>query len=152
MAKETNISWAHCTQNFEQGCDKIAPECAHCYIERTLRQQHLEPWGKVYRSKSTWGNPDKWERECAAAGVYKRVFTDSLSDFFHVGADAWRHEAWQIIKRTPHLIYLILTKRPVRIASHLPPDWPYANVWLGVSTGCIQTLNKMDSLRKIEIH
>jgi hypothetical protein len=44
-------------------------------------------------------------------------------------------EAWAIIKATPHLTYQILTKRPERIAGHLPADWGegYPNVWLGTS-------------------
>jgi len=81
-----------------------------------------------------------------------RVFTCSESDFFHVKADAWRPDAWDVIRDTPNLIYLILTKRPDRIKGHLPPDWPYRNVWLGVSVGCQRTLNKMDTLRQIPIH
>jgi protein gp37 len=81
-----------------------------------------------------------------------RVFTDSLSDFFLPAADKLRPEIWNIIKMTPHCIYMILSKRPELIAKRLPPDWPYPNVWLGVSSGCRQTLNKMDSLREIVIH
>ena len=34
--ENTNIAWAHDTQNFWVGCDQIAPECAHCYIDREL--------------------------------------------------------------------------------------------------------------------
>jgi protein gp37 len=76
------------------------------------------------------------------------VFTCSISDFFSARADEWRAEAWKIIHDTPSLVWFVLTKRPERIASHLPPDWGmgYPNVWLGTSTGCRQTLNKMDTL------
>jgi len=56
------------------------------------------------------------------------------------------------MKYTPNLVWLILTKRPERIERHLPADWPYINVWLGVSTGCKGTLNKMDTLRTIPVH
>lgn len=43
-------------------------------------------------------------------------------------------EAFSIMRQTPH-IFQIPTKRPERIASHLPRDWGegYPNVWLGVS-------------------
>src|SRR3990167_5422001 len=60
----------------------------------------------------------------------------SWSDWFHETADPWRDEAWDIIRRTPRLTYQILTKRPERIADHLPADWGptgYPNVWMGVS-------------------
>jgi hypothetical protein len=30
-----------------------------------------------------------------------RMFTCSLSDFFHKKADPWRDDAWKIIKSTP---------------------------------------------------
>lgn len=152
MAETTGISWAHATQNFWLGCDKIAPECAHCYIDRTLLRQGREPWGEIYKTK-TWDKPYTWSRNMPA-GMAWRVFTNSLSDFFHVKADGWRAAAWRVIRNTPNLVYLILTKRPERIEKCLPPDWPeaYPNVWPGVSTGCRQTLNKMDTLRRIPIH
>lgn len=158
MAENTGISWAHNTQNFWVGCDKCAPECAHCYIYREIRKQAdwqgdgglRKPWGEVYLTK-TWKDPAKWEMEAFRADHAKRVFTCSLSDFFHVKADPWRETAWRIIRHTPHLVWLILTKRPELIANRLPRDWGrgYKNVWLGVSTGCNQTLHKMDTLRKI---
>ena len=151
--ENSNIAWTHNTQNFWLGCDKIAPECAHCYIGRTLRQQGREPWGQLYRTK-TWNNPAKWQKQAEAQGTCYRVFTNSLSDFFHAEADAWREEAWDIVKDTPNLVWLILTKRPELVASRLPKDWGggYPNVWLGTSVGCNRTLNKMDSLRKIPVH
>ncbi|HTA22657.1 MAG TPA: DUF5131 family protein [Terriglobales bacterium] len=150
MAENSGISWTHNTQNFWVGCDKVAPECAKCYIGRILPKQGREPWGEVHRTQ-TWAEPWKWEREGVRLGTAKRVFTCSLSDFFHVKADPWRREAWAIIKRTPHLVWLVLTKRPELIEARLPRDWGngYPNVWLGVSTGCRKTLNKMDILRRI---
>jgi protein gp37 len=155
MSENTGISWAHNTQNFWVGCDKVAPECAHCYIDRVIRKQKedgvfREPWGKVYRTK-TWGEPIKWQVRAAGKHML-RVFTCSLSDFFHKDADPWRDEAWEIIRHTPNLVWLVLTKRPSLIESRLPSGWPFPNVWLGVSTGSVGTLNKMDVLRKIPIH
>ena len=120
--KNSTIAWTHNTQNFWVGCDKIAPECAHCYIDRALRMQGREPWGRVYRTK-TWREPFKWQREAEEAGVCRRVFTNSLSDFFHADADAWREEAWDVIRRSPNLVWLILTKRPELVAARLPKDW-----------------------------
>jgi protein gp37 len=73
-----------------------------------------------FQAPLTWRNP-------------ARVFTCSFSDFFAQEADPWRNEAWDIIRRTPHLMYLILTKRPERIVDHLPAGWPWPNVALGVT-------------------
>jgi protein gp37 len=141
------------------GCDMVAPECAHCYIGRIIRKfkdrdtgEFRKPWGEVFRAKTTWDSPRKWQRAAEKDGKAVRVFTCSLSDFFHVKADPWRDEAWQVIKDTPNLVWLVLTKRPELVERRLPADWPYANVWLGVSTGCRATLNKMDTLRRIPVH
>jgi protein gp37 len=155
MAENSGISWTHHTQNFWLGCSKIAPECGHCYIDRMLRKMGREPWGQLYKtSEGLWKNPAKWERKAAARGKSLRIFTCSLSDFFHQDADQWRPEAWKMIRDTPHLAWLILTKRPGRILSHLPPDWGdgYHNAWMGVSTGCLKTLHLMDLLRKVPAH
>jgi len=48
------------------------------------------------------------------------IFSASLSDFFLAEADPWRPDAWDVIRRTPQHRYLLLTKRPERIADHLP--------------------------------
>jgi len=64
------------------------------------------------------------------------IFVCSWSDFFIPEADEWRADAWNIIRRTPRLVYQILTKRPERIEQCLPDDWGgkgYPNVFLGVS-------------------
>lgn len=152
--KNSHIGWTHNTQNFWLGCDKIAPECAHCYIARQLLRMGLEEWGSLYRAKTTWGDPLKWQREAVAQRHCLRIFTNSLSDFFHADADLWREEAWDVIRSTPNAVYLILTKRPELISKRLPKDWGdgWANDWLGVSCGCKMTLNKMDALRRIPIH
>ena len=151
--ENSRISWTHHTQNFWLGCDMIAPECAHCYIGRTLRRQERQPWGRLYRS-TTWQNPHRWEASARNTGHCFRVFTNSLSDFFHARADFWRAEAWEVIRLTPHLVYLILTKRPELILNRLPHDWGagWQNVWFGVSVGCKSTLNKIDSLRSVNMH
>jgi protein gp37 len=80
------------------------------------------------------------------------VFICSLSDFFHVGIDECRAQLWAIMRRTPHLIYRVLTKRPERIKAHLPPDWGngYPNVWLGVTVEAKQWLHRMDTLRDVK--
>jgi protein gp37 len=193
--ENSNISWTNDTWNPWVGCDKVAPECQYCYIYREVRKQPdwetgkqpgcrtaplRQPWGKLYLTK-TWRDPYAWQKELQA-GTYKSVFTCSLSDFFHAGADdrsvspqtsapslalnmhrrsavkcgstLWRDCAWQVIKDTPNIVYQILTKRPENILSRLPKDWGegWHNVWVGTSVGCNATLSKLDSLRKVPVH
>jgi len=83
------------------GCDKVAPECAPCYIDRTVLRvknpaagEFRKPWGKIFRtSESLWKNPAKWERKAPAIGKALRIFTCRESDFFRDKVDTWRHEA-----------------------------------------------------------
>lgn len=149
MSKETGISWTHHTWNPWEGCSKISPGCANCYMFEQLRRYGRDP-GVVRRTK-TWGDPERWEQEAMRASRIDRVFTCSLSDFFHEGADEWRPAAWEVIRRCPHLHFQVLTKRPLRIADHLPPDWGegYPNVWLGVSIESNNYVWRADVLRQI---
>lgn len=127
MSERTGIEWTDKTWNPWHGCTKVSPGCAHCYMFRDKKRYGQNP-DVVARSKTTFRDPLKWKEPA-------RVFTCSWSDFFHEAADAWRGDAWAIIRETPHLTYQILTKRAERIAAHLPENWGegWPNVWLGVS-------------------
>src|SRR3989337_4034016 len=95
---------------------------------------------------ATFNAPLKWKDPA-------KVFTCCWSDFFIEEADDWRDEAWDVISRTPHLSYQILTKRPENILSRLPENWGsgWPNVWLGVSvetqeyTRTIEVLTQIDA-------
>src|SRR5256885_495021 len=65
----------------------------------------------------------------------KKIFTNSMSDYFIEEADQWRDRAWDIIRKHPQFDWQILTKRPERIMQCLPPDWNEGliHVWFGVS-------------------
>jgi protein gp37 len=133
MGIKTIIGWTERTWNVWIGCDKISPGCANCYMFTWQYRYGMDPT-KVRKTK-TWRDPFKWQREAERDGRRYRVFTCSLSDFFHPGADAWRPEAWSIIRSTPNLTYQVLTKRPELMRERMPADWGagYPNVWLGTS-------------------
>lgn len=128
MAKNTGIDWTDHTWNPWQGCRKVSPGCANCYMYRDKKRFGQDPTSVVRSKPTTFNFPLtlKWKEPA-------KVFVCSWSDFFIEDADQWRDEAWDIIRKTPHLIYQILTKRPENIADRLPPDWPLSNVWLGVT-------------------
>jgi protein gp37 len=157
MGDKTAISWTRYTWNPWRGCQRVSPGCAHCYMftaqeKRAEESGDFETWNPtIIHRTTTWRDPDRWQREAAAAGRTERVFSCSWSDFFIPAADGWRPEAWQIIRRTPNLIYQIPTKRPENIPDRLPPDWGngYPNVWLGVSVENPRYLWRVDALRKI---
>src|SRR3990167_7697011 len=165
MGETTKISWTDHTWNPWQGCRKVSPGCKNCYAERLVEDRMGRDFKEIRRSTPTTFNaPLKWEASIAKRLQHhspdaidrELVFTCSISDFFIEEADAWRDEAWKIIRRTPHLTYQILTKRPERITDHLPTTcfqcgeewrrhyasipfmsphqgWPWPNVWLGTS-------------------
>ncbi len=141
MGEKTSIEWTEHTWNPWHGCQHVSPGCEHCYMFAAKRRYGQDPTA-VVRSRTTFDEPLKWKKP-------RLVFTCSWSDFFIAEADPWRAEAWGIIRRTPHLTYQILTKRPARIASHLPPDWPLQNVWLGVSVEARVYRYRADVLRRI---
>ncbi len=135
MGKETGISWCHHTWNWIQGCAKVSPGCDNCYMFRDKARYGQDPTVVIRSKPHTFNAPLRWNREAKAAGVVRRVFVASWADFFGAESDAWRDDAWAIIRQCDSLIFQVLTKRHGRIAAHLPSDWGagYPNVWLGVS-------------------
>jgi protein gp37 len=141
MGSKTGIAWTDATWNPWYGCTHVSPGCDNMYAEQRRYGNNPEI---VKRARpATFNAPLKWK-----AG---RVFTCSWSDFFISDADEWRDEAWDIIRRTPHLTYQVLTKRPVLIKSRLPKDWGdgWPNVWLGVSVENSEQLKRLDGLKDI---
>jgi protein gp37 len=146
MGKNTAIEWTGTvlpdgtikpghTWNPWQGCRKVSPGCANCYMYRDKHRFNQDPATVIRSSKATFTAPLKWKEPA-------KVFVCSWSDFFIEDADDWRDEVWEIMRRTPHLTYLLLTKRPENMASRLPADWPLKNVWLGVTAENDDMLHK----------
>lgn len=135
MGENSLIQWTTHTWNPWQGCQKVSPGCANCYMFRDKLRYGQDPEVVVRSKPPTFNRPVRWNREAHEAGRIDRVFTASWADFFSKEADDWRADAWKIIRECPHLIFQILTKRHGRIRDNLPPDWGdgYPNVWLGVS-------------------
>jgi protein gp37 len=143
------VEITHHTWNPWRGCTKISPGCKNCYMFRDQARYGRDP-AEVVRTK-TWGEPLRWQRKAEAAGRTELVFTCSWSDWFHEDADAWREEAWAVVRRCPNLVFQVLTKRPERITEHLPADWGdgYSNVWLGVSVERNDYCWRADVLRAV---
>jgi protein gp37 len=153
MGESSAIEWTTATWNPWRGCDKVSPGCAHCYMFRDQQRYGRDPSVVVRAADSTFYAPlraRKW-RDLAAGSL---VFTCSWSDWFHEDADPWRDEAWGVIRERPDLTWQILTKRPERIADHLPRWWgdadaeAPANVWLGVSIENRRYVHRAEVLRQ----
>ena len=157
MGENTKIQWADHTWNCWHGCLKVSDGCKNCYMFRDKERYGMEPRKIVRAATKKFREPLKWKEG--------KVFTCSWSDFFIEEADKWRPEAWEIIRKTPHLIYQILTKRPERITCCMPYGWfndwfmgannqfvgeknpnVFNNVWLGVSIENNESINRINPL------
>lgn len=139
MSDSSKIEWTGATWNPWQGCRKKSPACKFCYMFADKKRYRQDPLDVHRSAKATFDSPLKWQREVERGdrtGNDRLVFTCSWSDWFIREADAWRDDAWAIIKACPDLIFQVLTKRPERMGEHLPwseKEAAWSNVWLGVS-------------------
>ncbi len=141
MGTGTAIEWAHHTYNPWFGCTRISPACDHCYAAEWDKRYHGgEHWGagapRKRTSVQTRNAPYRWARHARETGERPRVFCCSLADVFDNEVPAeWRDELWQVIRDTPELDWLLLTKRIGNVRSMLPDDWGegWPHVWLGIT-------------------
>ena len=186
MGETTTIEWCDHTFNPWIGCAKVSAGCKHCYAESLMdtRWQKVR-WGeggtRTVTSDSYWRLPARWDREAQAGGAPSvhddptpgrrpRVFCASLADVFEDRSDLVepRTRLLKLIALTPHLDWLLLTKRPERIEplllQSLDPDPPLGtdsvlltagrpvhewqwrniprNIWFGTSAEDQATLNE----------
>jgi protein gp37 len=137
MAKDTKISWAHHTVNWWTGCSKVSAECKNCYAEALVKRMGRSFADRKMRVAAAMKEAYAYDAQAKALGKRAIVFTNSLADFFDPAADTERDAIWEVIRRTPNLYWMILTKRPHLIAKRLPSDWGdgWENVWLGTTCG-----------------
>jgi protein gp37 len=131
VGANTGIQWADHTWNPWQGCHKVSAGCANCYMEREKLRYGQDPFTVKRSARATFNQPIT-----AGYAPGSRIFVCSWSDFFIEEADGdLRHDAWDIIRQSRQLIFMILTKRIERAAQCLPPDWGegWPNVWGGVT-------------------
>lgn len=140
MGQDTAIEWADHTFNPWWGCTAVSPACDHCYAEALAKRTGAANLWKGERrrtSEANWNLPLKWNRQAERDGRRFRVFCASMADVFDNQVDReWRDALWRLIGDTPHLDWLLLTKRPQNIPKFIPDcddSWPWPNVWLGTT-------------------
>ncbi len=161
MSLHTSIAWCDATFNPWIGCTKVSAGCAHCYAEADFdRRKHVAKWGagqpRHRTSPAYWKEVLKWEDDCARFNIRRRVFCASLADWLDDEIPIeWLADLLEFIHCTPHLDWLLLTKRPqnwrprMELVSKMNPaglnvnfadsarhwleGWAPANVWLGTS-------------------
>jgi protein gp37 len=154
LAENSKIEWCDSTFNPWMGCTRISPACDHCYAAKStpVRSMRLE-WDKDRHRTAVeyWKLPLRWNRDAerfhAEHGRRQRVFCASLADVFdNEVPEEWRADLFRLIRETPNLDWLLLTKRignaPRMIDRALTdghlltsrePFWPWPNVWIGAT-------------------
>lgn len=156
MGENTKIEWADHTFNGWIGCSHVSKGCMNCYAERDFdHRYHKVEWGprgtRVETSDKNWAKPFKWNKAAEERGHVDLVFCASLADVFEdyhaIGINPevpvktlsrWRERLFDMMVKTPWLIWLVLTKRPENVMGMVPHSWRTvgrwpANVWLGFS-------------------
>lgn len=156
MGETTRIGWCDRTWSPWHGCAKVSEGCTNCYAESMSKRNPvvLGIWGVngTRVASKGWDKPRKWDEQAARAGERIRVFP-SICDPFEDRPELIdpRSRFLRLIRDTPNLDWLVLTKRPENAARMLaraewaldpdaagpfPPESPRAlppNLWLGVS-------------------
>lgn len=159
MGEVTTISWCDHTFSPWIGCTKVSAACDACYAEQMMANRfHRVVWGqpgeagtRVRTSRANWGKPLTWDRKAAANGTNPFVFCASLADVFDNQVDPeWRRDLFDLIRTTPHLTWLLLTKRPqliVRLYEEAHRLIPSGDPWpRNAAIGC--TVVTQDEARR----
>lgn len=156
MGESTSIAWTDGTFNPWWGCVEVSPACDNCYARTWDARFNGDHWGKDaprrFFGDKHWNEPLKWNKAAAASGERFLVFCASMSDVFEVyhpriggsesgesalnvdPLDEHRLRLFDLIRKTPHLTWLLLTKRPQNIGRMLPADLKAArHIWLGTT-------------------
>lgn len=153
MGNKSSIQWTDATWNIAVGCTKVDEDCKYCYMYRqSLGNKRYDP-KQVRKTTTVFNLPLKYKETKSQCWEGRPlIFTSSLTDVFHEAIDPFREEMWDIIRKCPHLIFQILTKRPERIKDHLPADWGtgWDNVWLGTSIGSQDSIHRMHELAEFD--
>jgi protein gp37 len=149
MAENTKIEWATHTFNPWWGCTRISRACDNCYaadLAKRTGSGNLWEGERRRTGASNWRLPYRWNNQATLTGDRPRVFCASMADVFdNQVPPEWRRDLFAMIRETPNLDWLLLTKRPQNISKMLPDDWGngWRNVWLGASTE-----NRTEMLRR----
>jgi protein gp37 len=142
MGADSAIQWTDHTFNIAWGCEQISPGCDNCYAKAWAKRTGLEVWGpdaprRTFGEKH-WSAPLGWNERAKKAGRIERVFCSSMADVFedHPTIEVQRARLWSLIVATPHLRWMLLTKRPENIERMTSSDVALEAIgrsWVGVT-------------------
>jgi len=155
MAEHSKIEWCDHTFNPWWGCQKVSPACDHCYAETFSKRTGNAVWGKDaprrFFGDVHWAEPKLWDRKACAAGAPRKVFCGSMCDVLEDRRDLDEHRARLLclIRKTPALRWLLLTKRPQNYSRLFRGVTLPANVWAGTTLENRECMWRLDALREV---
>ena len=150
MTTISRIEWTEQTWNPAVGCTKISAGCKNCYAETMAKRLKAMGTPGYENGFALQILPERLEDPVKRKKptVY---FVNSMSDLFHEKiSDAYTEQVFDVIARTPHHTYQILTKRGARMARFFKTRAVPANAWLGVSVeNRKHGVPRIDHLRRV---
>lgn len=151
MSGYSEIEWTEQTWNPTTGCTKVSAGCKHCYAETMARRLQAMGAGgyadgfALRMHEGRLGQPLRRKKPT----VY---FVNSMSDLFHEDIpDVFLDRVFDVVARTPHHTYQILTKRAERLPAYFAQRPCPHNVWLGVSVENREAgVPRIDQLRQVD--
>ena len=159
---QTKIDYVDQSWNYSTGCTNEFPCWKYCWARRDANRLAHNPCVK-HRERYEGFRPTFWpERldEPRQMKKPKRIAVSSMGDLFHSGVpEEWIDKGFAVMAVCPQHTFLVLTKRPERMAEylndadledrldeichefpgaldetwHYPALWPLPNVWVGTS-------------------
>jgi protein gp37 len=153
MTTISRIEWTEQTWNPVVGCTKLSAGCKNCYAEtmakrlQAMRTRGYESGFELRVLPERLDDPLNRKKPT----VY---FVNSMSDLFHDRVpEDYIDRVFDVIARTPHHTYQILTKRASRLAKYFKTRSAPRNAWLGVSVeNRKHGVPRIDHLRKTPAH
>lgn len=139
MGEFTKIEWADHTWNPWIGCTKVSPACDNCYAEAMMDTRYGRvKWGagqpRSRTSRSNWRLPYKWNNTAPLDKPRPFVFCASLADVFdNEVPPEWRADLFAMIRETPNLVWLLLTKRIGNVYRMMENIYMPRNVAIGAT-------------------
>ncbi len=129
------------------GCTKISPGCENCHAEMLTRvrvgKRNKTEWipteKRIKTDLGNWQRALKWNQRAEEKGRRYRILCAPLADVFedHPRLHEWRLDLFQMIKKTPNLDWMLLTKRPENavgmLSQHVFSQGLPGNLWIGAS-------------------
>jgi protein gp37 len=146
----SRIEWTEQTWNPAVGCTKISAGCKNCYAEMMAKRLKAMGTPGYENGFALTMLPERLEDPLKRRKptVY---FVNSMSDLFHEKIpDAYIERVFDVVQRTPHHTYQILTKRGARMARFFKSREVPDNAWLGVSVeNKKHGVPRIDHLRRV---